>query len=163
MVDGIRIKVLRTCRNPRDIKWREHGVRLVVDTTGQFLDPTLPPDEPGGSLCGHLECGAEKVVVSAPFKIKDKTKSMPQDAVTTIMGINENDYDPRVHRVISNASCTTTCHAHMIKPLMDSFGPQRILTASMATVHAVTGSQAVLDRLPKTGATDTEEESKNHE
>lgn len=153
-VDGIRIKLLRTSRNPKDIDWREHDVRLVVDTTGQFLDPTLPPDEPGGSICGHLECGAEKVIVSAPFKIKDKAKSMPPDAVTTIMGINENDFDPRIHRIISNASCTTTCLAHMIKPLMDFFGHQRILTASMATVHAVTGSQAVLDRLPKTGATD---------
>lgn len=153
-VDGIRIKVLNTSRNPKDIDWREHDVRLVVDTTGQFLDPTLSPDEPGGSICGHLECGAEKVIVSAPFKIRDKAKSMPQEAVTTIMGINENDYDPRVHRIISNASCTTTCLAHMIKPLMDFFGPQRILTASMATVHAVTGSQAVLDRLPKAGATD---------
>ena len=153
-VDGMRIKVLRTCRNPKDIDWREHDVRLVVDTTGQFLDPTLPPDESWGSVKGHFECGAEKVIVSAPFKIKDKTKSMPRDAVTTIMGINENDYDPRIHRIISNASCTTTCLAHMIKPLMDFFGPQSILTASMATVHAVTGSQAVLDRLPKTGATD---------
>ena len=153
-VDGVRIKVLRTSRNPKDIDWREHDVRLVVDTTGQFLDPTLPPDESGGSVKGHLECGAEKVIVSAPFKIKDKTKSMPKEAVTTIMGINENDYDPRIHRIISNASCTTTCLAHMIKPLMNFFGPQRILTASMATVHAVTGSQAVLDRLPKTGATD---------
>jgi len=103
-VDGIRIKVLKTCRNPKDIDWREHDVRLVVDTTGQFLDPTLPPDESGGSVQGHLECGAEKVIVSAPFKIKDKTKSMPKEAVTTIMGINENDYDPRIHRIISNAS-----------------------------------------------------------
>ena len=153
-VDGIRIKVLKASRNPRDIDWREHDVRLVVDTTGQFLAPSLPPADPGVSLCGHLECGAEKVIVSAPFKIRDKTKSMPRDAVTTIMGINENDYDPRKHRLISNASCTTTCLAHMIKPLMDFFGSQRILTASMATVHAVTGSQAVLDRLPKTGATD---------
>jgi len=154
LVDGLKIKVLRTCRDPKEINWREHDVRLVVDTTGQFLDPTRPPDAPGGAVRGHLECGALKVVVSAPFKIKDTTQSMPKDAVTTIMGINENDYDPRVHRIISNASCTTTCLAHMIKPLMDFFGSQRILTASMATVHAVTGSQAVLDRLPKKGATD---------
>ncbi len=154
VIDGLRIKILRRHRNPKDIDWRAHDVRLVVDTTGQFLDPTLSPDAPGGSVSGHLECGALKVIVSAPFKIKDKTQSMPRDAVTTIMGINENDYDPRNHRFISNASCTTTCLAHMIKPLMDFFGSQRILTASMATVHAVTGSQAVLDRLPKTGATD---------
>jgi glyceraldehyde 3-phosphate dehydrogenase (phosphorylating) len=153
-VDGIRVSVLRRFRNPGDIDWLEHGVRLVVDTTGQFLDPTLFPDDPKGSVRGHLEGGVEKVIVSAPFKIKDETRAMPDDAVTTVMGINENDYDPRVHRIISNASCTTTCLAHMIKPLMDAFGPQRILTASMATVHAVTGSQAVLDRLPKKGASD---------
>ncbi|MEA1991838.1 MAG: glyceraldehyde 3-phosphate dehydrogenase NAD-binding domain-containing protein [Thermodesulfobacteriota bacterium] len=153
-VDGVKIKILRHFRNPKDIGWREHGARLVVDTTGQFTDPTVSPDEPKGSVRSHLESGAKKVIVSAPFKIKDKTKPMPDDAVTTVMGINENDYDPRVHRIISNASCTTTCLAHMIKPLLDSFGSKKILTASMATVHAVTGSQQVLDRLPKSGAID---------
>ena len=153
-VDGMKIKILRHSRNPKDIGWREYGVRLVVDTTGQFTDPTVSPDEPKGSVRGHLESGAKKVIVSAPFKIKDKTKPMPDDAVTTVMGINENDYDPRVHRIVSNASCTTTCLAHMMKPLLDSFGSKKILTASMATVHAVTGSQQVLDRLPKSGAID---------
>ncbi len=153
-VDGTKIKILRSSRNPKDIGWDEHGVRLVVDTTGQFRDPTIPPDDPRGSVRGHLESGARKVIVSAPFKIKDKTKAMPEDAVTTVMGINEDSYDPRVHRIISNASCTTTCLAHMIKPLLDSFGIQRVLTASMATVHAMTGSQEVLDRLPKSGARD---------
>ena len=153
-VDGVKIKILRHSRNPKDIGWREHGARLVVDTTGQFTDPTLPPDGPRGSVRGHLESGAKKVIVSAPFKIKDKTKPMPDDAVTTVMGINENDYDPRVHRIVSNASCTTTCLAHMMKPLLDFFGSKKILTASMATVHAVTGSQQVLDRLPKSGAID---------
>ena len=79
---------------------------------------------------------------------------MPDEAVTTVMGINDNDYDPRYHRIVSNASCTTTCLAHMIKPLIDFFGAHRILTASMATVHAVTGSQEVLDRPAKSGDTD---------
>jgi glyceraldehyde 3-phosphate dehydrogenase len=153
-VDGSKVKFLRRFRNPKDIEWREHGVRLVVDTTGQFLDPTVPFDDPKGSVRGHFEGGAGKVIVSAPFKIKDETRSVPDDAVTTVMGINENDYDPRVHRIISNASCTTTCLAHMMKPLLDYFGAQRILTASMSTVHAVTGSQQVLDRLPKSGASD---------
>jgi glyceraldehyde 3-phosphate dehydrogenase len=103
---------------------------------------------------GHLDAGAQKVIVSAPFKIRDKSKSMPDDAVTTVMGINGNDYDPRQHNIISNASCTTTCLAHMIKPLIDNFGPSHILSASMATVHAATGSQEVLDRPAKSGATD---------
>ena len=157
-VNGVRVKILRSDRSPADIAWREHGVRLVVDTTGRFLDPSLPPDHPGGSVRGHLEAGAEKVIVSAPFKMKDKKSdvrgSATDDSVTTVMGINTNDYDPRRHRIISNASCTTTCLAHMIKPLLDHFGPQKILTASMATVHAATGSQAVLDRLPKAGKKD---------
>lgn len=153
-VDGVRVRFLRSHRNPVEIGWRDHGVRLVVDTTGQFLDPTLEPNHEGGALRGHLEAGAEKVIASAPFKLKDKRVSAPDDAVTTVMGINENDYDPRRHRIISNASCTTTCLAHMVKPLINAFGPKKIMSASMATVHAATGSQEVLDRLPKTGKAD---------
>jgi len=153
-IDGIRVKFLRTSRNPLDIGWKDHGVNLVVDTTGQFLDPTLSSDHPKGALRGHFESGAEKVIVSAPFKIKDTGKPMPEDTVTTVMGINDNDYDPRRHKAISNASCTTTCLAHMMKPILNFFGYKKILSASMATVHAVTGSQEVLDRLPKTGTTD---------
>jgi len=153
-IDGTRVTILREVRNPKDIPWKSFGADVVIESTGQFTDPTLPPDAPGGALRGHLAAGARKVVVSAPFKIKDKTASMPEDAVTTVLGVNEADYDPSKHKAISNASCTTNCLAHMIKPLLDSFGVQRILTASMATVHAVTGSQLVLDRAPKAGATD---------
>jgi len=154
IADGIKIRFLRTSRNPAKIGWSDHGVKLVVETTGQFLDPTLPPDHNRGSVRGHLEAGAGKVIVSAPFKIGDKGKTMPEDVVTTVMGVNANDYDPRRHKIISGASCTTTCLAHMIKPLINYFGSKRILSASMSTVHAVTGSQEVLDRLPKTGAQD---------
>jgi glyceraldehyde 3-phosphate dehydrogenase len=153
-INGVKVTVLRSARNPRELHWKDHNVRLVVDTTGQFLDPTLNPDHPAGALRGHLESGAEKVIASAPFKIKDKGKPMPEDAVTTVMGVNDNAYDPRRHQLISNASCTTTCLAHMMKPLIHAFGPKKILSASMATVHAATGTQAVLDRLPKAGATD---------
>lgn len=153
-IDGTRVRFLRSSRNPSKIGWRDYNVKLVVDTTGVFLDPTLPPDDNEGALRGHFEAGAEKVIVSAPFKLKDKSGSMPEDAVTTIMGINTNDYDPRRHKIISAASCTTTCLAHMIKPLLNYYGYNKILSASMSTVHAVTGSQEVLDRLPKTGATD---------
>ncbi len=154
MMDGTQVKFLRSDRLPCDIGWRGENVRLVVDTTGQFLDPTLPAEHPNGSARGHLDAGADKVILSAPFKIADKITGMPEDAVTTVMGINANDYDPRRHRIISNASCTTTCLAHMVKPLLNAFGPKRILSASMATIHAATGSQAVLDKLPKKGKTD---------
>lgn len=154
LIDSVRVRFLRTARNPAEIGWRDQGVRLVVDTTGQFLDPTLGAEHSKGSLRGHLASGAEKVIVSAPFKIKDKGKPMPEDAITTVMGINGNDYDPRRHKIISNASCTTTCLAHMMKPLINAFGPKKIMSASMATVHAATGSQQVLDRLPGEGKTD---------
>lgn len=153
-LDGVPVTVLRESRNPRDIAWDRHDARIVVDTTGKFLDPTLPADEADGSIRGHFETGAQKVIASAPFKIKDKSRSMPDDAVTTVMGVNDNDYDPRIHKIISNASCTTTCLAHMMKPLINYYGPKKILTASMATVHAATGSQQVLDRPAKSGATD---------
>ena len=154
VIDGIKIHFLRTHRNPADIEWGDHDVRLVVDTTGQFLDPTLEADHPGGAARGHLESGVEKVILSAPFKIKDQRAPTPDDAVTTVMGINTSDYDSRRHNIISNASCTTTCLAHMMKPLINAFGPKKIMSASMATVHAATGSQEVLDRLPKAGKTD---------
>jgi len=153
-INGIKTTILREARNPKDIPWGPHGVDLVVESTGQFLDPTVPADDAKGSVRGHLEAGAKKVVVSAPFKIKDKTLPTPKDAVTTVLGINEDDFDPSTHNIISNASCTTNCLAHMIKPLSDYFGFERILTASMATVHAATGSQLVLDRAPKAGAGD---------
>jgi len=153
-MNGVLVRVLRRHRNPAAIGWRDLGVELVVDATGAFLDPAAPADDPKGSARGHLEAGARKVIVSAPFKIKDKSKEMPPDAVTTIMGINDADFDPTRHLLVSNASCTTTCLAYMIKPLLDYFGPQRILSASMTTVHAATSSQQVLDRAPKAKAAD---------
>lgn len=153
-VNDINVRILRETRDPSKIPWRSLNVKLVVDTTGRFLDPTLSGDHPGGAVRGHLDAGASKIIVSAPFKVKDKGTPMPEDTVTTVMGINDNDYDPRRHSIISNASCTTTCLAHMMKPLLNIFGSKKILSASMATVHAATGSQQVLDRLPKTGAVD---------
>ncbi len=154
VIDGVKVTILRRTRNPEDLDWKGLGIDLVVDTTGQFLDPTIPADDPKGSIRGHLEAGAKKVIASAPFKIKDTSISMPDDAVTIVKGINDHDYDPSRHNIISGASCTTTCLAHMMKPLLDRIGAKRILTASMATIHAATGSQQVLDRLAKPGATD---------
>jgi glyceraldehyde 3-phosphate dehydrogenase len=153
-IDGLKVRFLRKDRNPENIDWQGQNVQLVVDTTGQFLDPSLPHDAPKGALRGHLATGVQYVIASAPFKLSAENTPMPGDAVTTVMGINDNDFDPRKHKLISNASCTTTCLAHMIKPLLNAYGPQRILSASMATVHAATGSQQVLDRLPATGKTD---------
>jgi glyceraldehyde 3-phosphate dehydrogenase len=154
VINGVPVKILRESRNPKDIKWKENDVRFVVDTTGVFNDPTADADAPRGAMRGHLEAGAEKVLLSAPFKIKAKGLDMPEDAITTVMGINDYDYIPEKHALISAASCSTTCLAYMIKPLLDHFGAENLLSASMVTVHAATGSQQVLDRLPAAGATD---------
>jgi len=153
-IDGMMVKVLREARNPKDIGWRREGVRLVIDTTGQFADPTQPADIKSGSLRGHLEGGAEKVINSAPFKIKDKSLKMPDDSTCLIYGINHKDFDPLRHHVVSAASCTTTGLAHMIKPLLETGETSRILTASMSTIHAATNTQNVLDAVPKAAATD---------
>lgn len=153
-VNGVPVTILRKDRNPKDIPWKSVGVPLVVDTTGKFLDPTVLPDGKNGSLQGHLQAGVQKVIASAPFKIKDKALSMPKDATTIVMGINDDRYNPKEHRMISGASCTTTCLAFMVKPLLDYFGADKILTASMVTVHAATGSQEVLDRLPDSKSKD---------
>jgi len=154
VIDGVKVVFLRHHRDPAEIGWGDHDVRLVVDTTGQFLDPIAGLNHPQGTARGHLASGADKVILSAPFKLKNEGTNMPEDAVTTIMGINDSDYDPRRHKIISNASCTTTCLAHMMKPLINAFGSKKIMSASMATVHAATGSQEVLDRLPKAGKAD---------
>jgi glyceraldehyde 3-phosphate dehydrogenase len=154
LVDDIPVTVLRETRNPRDIGWNKYGAKMVIECTGMFKDPTVPHDDKHGSARGHLEAGAQKVIVSAPFKIKTKGLQMPEDAVTIVIGINDDIYNHNKHHIISSASCTTTCLAYMIKPLLDYFGPDKILSASMATIHAATGTQEVLDRLPSAGATD---------
>ena len=154
LIDGLPVTILRETRNPRLIPWDKYGAKIVVESTGKFKDPAAPPDSKEGSARDHLEAGAEKVIVSAPFKIKTKGISMPDDATTIVIGINDDIYDHIKHRVISAASCTTTCLSYMIKPLLDYFGTKKILSASMATIHAATGNQEVLDRLPEAGATD---------
>lgn len=154
VIDGVKVKFLMNHRNPKDIEWKEHGVRLVVDCTGKFRDPTVDPEDPKGSVRGHLLAGAEKVIVSAPFKVKNKEKGLPEDTITMVYGINEEMYQPDKHHIISSASCTTTCLAYMMKPLLDYFGADRILSAAMVTVHATTSSQSILDRVPKEGEKD---------
>jgi glyceraldehyde 3-phosphate dehydrogenase len=154
LIDGIPVTILRESRNPRNIPWKEHGAKVVVEATGKFKDPATLHDAKEGAARGHLESGAEKVIVSAPFKLREKGIQMPVDATTVVIGINDDQYDNSKHNIISAASCTTTCLAYMIKPLLDYFGPKKILNASMATVHAATGTQEVLDRLPGAGASD---------
>ncbi|NTW72780.1 MAG: glyceraldehyde-3-phosphate dehydrogenase [Eubacteriaceae bacterium] len=153
-MDGIPVKILKKARNPREIDWAKEGVRLVVDCTGKFLDPTLPADHPKGSIRGHLEAGAEKVIVSAPFKIGDSSRKLPEDSSTFVYGVNHSGYDPLKHHIISAASCTTTGLAHMVKPLLDTEETSQIVTASMTTVHASTNNQSILDAPPLAGSKD---------
>lgn len=153
-VAGVPVRVLQQARNPREIGWRQHGVRVVVDCTGAFDDPTRPADHASGALRGHLEAGARKVVYSAPFKIKDKSRGIPDDVTTLIYGINHDAFNPDRHALVAGASCTTTALAHLVKPILEHLHASNVITASMSTVHAATNSQSVLDTVPKAGATD---------
>jgi glyceraldehyde 3-phosphate dehydrogenase len=153
-IEGLSIKILRKARNPKEINWASEGVRLVVDCTGTFTDPFAVADNVKGSLRGHLEAGAECVILSAPFKIKGESKELPDDSKVLVYGINHINFDPARHHLISAASCTTTGLAHMVKPLMDTEETSRILTASMTTVHAATNTQSILDSVPDGGTKD---------
>jgi glyceraldehyde 3-phosphate dehydrogenase len=154
LIDGIPVTILREARNPADIGWRNHGVDVVAECTGKYQDPTIAPDEKNGSIMGHLAGGAKVVINSSPFKIKNKGLPMPDEAITLIYGINHTAFDYKKHRVVSAASCTTTGLAHMIKPLLENEATSKILTASMSTIHAVTNSQSILDKTPKSGEKD---------
>jgi glyceraldehyde 3-phosphate dehydrogenase len=112
-------------RNPADINWGELGVDYVAECTGIFRD--------ADSAGAHIDAGAKKVIISAPAKGSVKT---------FVMGVNEDEYDPTIHHVVSNASCTTNCLAPMAKVILDNFGIERGL---MTTVHAYTGDQRLLD------------------
>ena len=112
-------------RDPAAIDWGKLGADVVVESTGKF------PSRDGAAL--HLKGGARKVLISAPGKGAD---------VTIVLGVNDADYDPARHDVISNASCTTNCVAPMVKVLNDAFGVAR---GFMTTVHAYTGDQMLLD------------------
>ncbi len=154
LIDDIPVTILRDQRNPLNIPWRQYGVDVVVDCSGSFKDPTTPVDDKKGSIRGHLNGGAKVVIHSAPFKIKNKALSTPEDTTTLIYGINHTAFDRKKHVLVSAASCTTTGLAHMVKPLLENEDTSRILTASMSTIHAVTNTQSVLDKLPKAGEKD---------
>ncbi|AZA09211.1 type I glyceraldehyde-3-phosphate dehydrogenase [Corynebacterium pseudopelargi] len=123
-VDGHRILVSAE-RDPKDLKWGENDVDIVIESTGFFTDAEAAK--------AHIEAGAKKVIISAPAKNED---------ATFVVGVNHTDYDPENHNIISNASCTTNCLAPMAKVLDDAFGIERGL---MTTVHAYTGDQRLLD------------------
>ncbi len=124
-VDGKEIKIYAE-KDPACIPWKNHGIEYVVESTGRFVDKE------------HAELhitkgGAKKVIISAPAKNED---------ITIVMGVNEEMYDPAVHNVISNASCTTNCLAPVAKVINDKFGIEKGL---MTTIHAYTGDQRIHD------------------
>lgn len=124
IVDGKKIRVLAE-REPGNLPWGDLDVDIVVESTGFFTDATKAK--------AHIEAGAKKVVISAPAKNED---------ATFVMGVNDKDYDPAKHNIISNASCTTNCLAPFAKVLQDNFG---IKSGLMVTVHAYTGDQRIHD------------------
>jgi glyceraldehyde 3-phosphate dehydrogenase len=124
VIDGSPVTVLSE-RDPADIDWGRLGADVVIESTGKFRGRE--------QAAAHLKGGARKVIISAPGKDAD---------LTVVMGVNDRQYAPEVHDVISNASCTTNCVAPMVKVLHDAFGVQR---GFMTTIHAYTGDQMLLD------------------
>ena len=124
IVDGKEIKAISET-DPAKIRWQDYGVDIVIESTGLFTDAT--------KAAAHFEGGAKKVLISAPAKNED---------ITIVLGVNEKEYDPKKHRVISNASCTTNCIAPVVKVLNQNFGVNKGL---MTTIHAYTNDQRVLD------------------
>jgi glyceraldehyde 3-phosphate dehydrogenase len=124
VVDGRRVRVLAE-RDPAALPWGELGVDVVVESTGLFTDRD--------KAASHLDGGAKKVIISAPAKGPD---------ITIVLGVNDDQYDPAVHHVVSNASCTTNCLAPVAKVLDESFG---LVQGFMTTCHAYTNDQRILD------------------
>jgi len=124
VVDGKKVKVLAE-REPAKIPWRNYSVDIVIESTGLFTD--------AAKAAAHLEGGARKVIISAPAKNED---------ITIVLGVNQDQYQPDKHQVISNASCTTNCIAPVVKVLHQGFGLKKGL---MTTIHAYTNDQRLLD------------------
>jgi glyceraldehyde 3-phosphate dehydrogenase len=123
-VDGHTVRVLEK-QDPAELPWRELGVHMVLEATGQFTGRA--------DAERHLAAGAQRVIITAPGCDED---------ITLCMGINHHKYDPAAHRILSNASCTTNCLAPVAKVLMDGFG---LVKGMVTTVHAYTNGQQILD------------------
>ena len=123
-VNGEKIHTFQE-RDPRKIPWGEHGVDVVIESTGIFRSRA--------EADGHLQSGAGRVIVTAPMKDPD---------LTVVMGVNEKNFEPAHHQVVSNASCTTNALAPVVKVLHENFGVQKAL---INTTHAYTNDQRLLD------------------
>ena len=123
-VDGDVLKVL-SVRDPKELPWGDLGVDVVIESTGIFTARD--------KAAWHLDAGAPLVIVSAPCSGADST---------FVYGVNHQDFDAEVHKVVSNASCTTNCFVPMVQVLDDAFGVEK---GMMTTVHAYTGDQSIVD------------------
>jgi len=124
IVNGKEIEIYSE-REPDRLPWSKLGIETVFECTGLFRDREKASE--------HLKAGAGKVIISAPAKDPD---------ITIVMGVNNHDYDPQKHNIISNASCTTNCLAPVCKVLLDNFGIEKGL---MTTTHSYTSDQRLLD------------------
>ncbi|MDR0411819.1 MAG: type I glyceraldehyde-3-phosphate dehydrogenase [Treponema sp.] len=131
VVNGHEIKCISgKGKAPADLPWKELGVEYVIESTGLYTDERA---------YGHIEAGAKKVIISAPGKSKDPSKPVK----TVVMGVNEGEYDPSVHHVVSNASCTTNCLAPIVYVILkEEFGME---TGLMTTIHSYTATQKTVD------------------
>jgi len=124
IVNGKEIKILAKT-NPEELPWKELGVDVVLESTGRFTK-RIDSEK-------HIKAGAKKVIISAPATGED---------ITIVMGVNDEQYDPANHHIISNASCTTNCLAPLAKVIDENFGIERGL---MTTIHSYTNDQKILD------------------
>lgn len=124
VIDGREIKVLAE-RDPAKIPWQDYKVDIVIESTGLFTQ--------AAKAASHLQGGAKKVIISAPAREED---------ITIVLGVNEKQYDPAKHHIISNGSCTTNCFAPVAKVLHQNFG---ITHGLMTTIHSYTNDQKILD------------------
>jgi glyceraldehyde 3-phosphate dehydrogenase len=125
VVNGKEIRVV-SARTPAELPWSRLGVQLVIESTGLFTDAE--------KARGHLQAGAQKVIISAPAKGED---------ITLAIGVNDHQYDPARHHIVSNASCTTNCLAAVVHVLLkEGIGLKEGL---MTSIHAYTASQKIVD------------------
>jgi len=124
IINGKEVKVIAQ-KDPAQLPWKELGVEIIIESTGRFRDKA--------QASAHIQAGAKKVIISAPAKNED---------ITIVLGVNEDKYEPSLHHIISNASCTTNCLAPVAKVLLDNFG---ITKGLMTTIHSYTNDQVILD------------------
>ena len=126
VVNGHKIKCILAQKDPSQLPWKDLGVEIVVESTGLFTDSEKAK--------GHIAAGAKKVLISAPGK---------GDVKTLVMGVNDNEYDPAEHVIVSNASCTTNCLAPVVYVLLkEGIG---IESGLMTTIHSYTATQKTVD------------------